>query len=270
MLHREDPDGLIVIAQPMHGWIAGQLARHWGNARFGTFAPWEEVCLGAEQHDVGMSAWERAPTLNPRTGRPYTFMNMPTREHVRGWTEAGRLALVQGRYAALLTSLHGTGLYERYHDWTRDTPAEAQAARDYLEAERAFQEELLDTLRRDPVYAPHATEEVLARNRRLISVWDRLSLDLCHGVHESETIPDVPAATDPITLTLTPTNGDPLDLTVDPWPFRDATVRLVCEGRRLPETFTDEITMRTALAAAPWVTIVTILHVRRLRPHRSE
>jgi len=61
MLHREDPDGLIVITQPMHAWIAAQLARNWGNEAFGTFAPWEEVCLGAEQHDVGMTAWERAP-----------------------------------------------------------------------------------------------------------------------------------------------------------------------------------------------------------------
>ena len=62
MLHREDPEGMIVITQPVHAWIAAQMARQWGNDRFGTFAPWEEVCLGAEQHDIGMTAWERAPT----------------------------------------------------------------------------------------------------------------------------------------------------------------------------------------------------------------
>jgi hypothetical protein len=259
MLHREDPGGLIVITQPMHGWIAAQLARQWGNARFGTVAPWEEVCLGAEQHDIGMTAWERAPTLNPATGRPYTFMNMPTLLHARGWAEAGRLALVQGRYTALLTSLHGTGLYERFHDWARDTPEEADAARDYLTAEHGFQEELLASLRADPVSAPHATAEVVARNRRLVSIWDRLSLALCHGVREPVSVPDVPTATDPVTLTLTPTDGDSLHIAVEPWPFRDASVRLVCEGRRLPDTFTDESAMRAALAAAPWVIIVTHL-----------
>lgn len=259
MLHREDPEGLIVITQPVHAWVAAQLARNWGNARFGMFAPWEEVCLGAEQHDVGMTAWDRAPTLNPKTGRPYSFMNMPTREHVRGWADAGPQALVQGRYTALLTSLHGTGLYERYHDFTRDTPDEARAARDYLNAEYAFQEELLATLRADPIYAPYATEEVMTRNRRLVTVWDRLSLALCHGVREPLSVPDVPTAADPVTLALAPLNGDPLHVTVDPWPFREETVRLVCEGRRLPETFTDEAAMRAALAAAPWVTIVTQL-----------
>lgn len=259
MLHREDPEGLIVITQPVHAWIAAQLARNWGNERFGAFAPWEEVCLGAEQHDIGMTAWERAPTLNPRTGRPYNFMNMPVSEHVRGWTQAGRLALVQGRYTALLTSLHGTGLYERYHDWTRDTAEEAQSVRDYLKAEYAFQEDLLGTLRDDPAYAPHATAEAVGRNRRLVTVWDHLSLALCHGVRTSNSVPDVPTATDPVTLTLAPIGGDPLQVTVDPWPFRDRSARLICEGRRLPETFTDEAAMRAALAAAPWVTIVTQL-----------
>ncbi len=263
MLHREDPDGLIMLTQPMHAWIAAQLARHWGNEAFGTFAPWEEVCLGAEQHDVGMTAWDQAPTLNPQTGRPYSFMNMPTREHVTGWAHAGRQALAQGRYPALLTSLHGTGLYERYHDWTRDTPDEARAARDYLNDEYAFQEWLLDTLRSDPVYAPHATPEAVARNRRLVAAWDRLSLALCHGVRAPVTITDVPTAASDTSLTLAPLDSDPLNVTVDPWPFRADAVRLICEGRRLPQTFADETAMHAALAAAPWITIVT--HLQKMQ-----
>ncbi len=109
MLHREDPEGLIVITQPMHGWVAAQLARHWGNERFGTVAPWEEVCLGAEQHDVGMTAWERAPRLNPATGRPHTFMNMPTRatrSRLDGRRAAGARAGAVYR-AAHIVARHG-------------------------------------------------------------------------------------------------------------------------------------------------------------------
>jgi len=261
MLHREDPDGLILITQPVHAWIAAQLARHWGNAAFGTFAPWEEVCLGAEEHDVGMTAWDQAPTLNPQTGRPYSFMNMPTHEHITGWARAGRQALAQGRYPALLTSLHGTGLYERYHDWMRDTPDEARAARAYLDDEYAFQEWLLDTLRSDPVYAPYVTPAVIARNRRLVSAWDRLSLSICHGVHTPVTIPGIPTAESETSLTLAPRETDPLNVTVNPWPFRADTVRLIFEGRRLTQTFTDEAEMRAALAVAPWTTIVT--HLRK-------
>ena len=53
MLHRADPDGPIVITQPAHAWVSGQLAQAWGNESFGEFAPREEVCLAAEQHDIG-------------------------------------------------------------------------------------------------------------------------------------------------------------------------------------------------------------------------
>src|SRR6266446_1659366 len=77
MLYREDPAGLIVIGQPSHAWVSGQLARAWGNDEVGTVAPWEEVCLAAEQHDLAHALWERSPALNPQTGRPYSFLDMP-------------------------------------------------------------------------------------------------------------------------------------------------------------------------------------------------
>jgi Protein of unknown function (DUF3891) len=265
MLHREDAEGLIVVAQPAHAWIAAQMARAWGNERFGTFAPWEEVCLGAEQHDNGWTAWEREPRLNPATGRPYTFMNMPTGMHVRVWAGAGEMTLTQGRYAALLVSMHGSGLYERFHDYTRDTREEAQAARDFIAREHAFQERILTGLRADPLYAPYAAPEIVERNRRLVAVWDGLSLGICHGLHEPREYGNVPAADGSLTLTLAPIDGDPTHVTVDPWPFHPDSVTLTCEGRRLPQTFTDEAAMCTALAAAPWVTITT-----RLQPRQTD
>lgn len=39
MLYRQDPAGLIVIGQPAHAWVAGQLARAWGNEHVGDVAP---------------------------------------------------------------------------------------------------------------------------------------------------------------------------------------------------------------------------------------
>jgi Protein of unknown function (DUF3891) len=88
MLYREDPAGIIVIGQPAHAWIAGQLA--WGNEHVGTVAPWEEVCLTVEQHDMAYALWERAPTLNPQTGRPYSFLDMPTNIPANSSQELGR------------------------------------------------------------------------------------------------------------------------------------------------------------------------------------
>jgi hypothetical protein len=51
----EEGDAVIVIGQASRAWISGQLARAWGNERFAALEPREEVCLAAEQHDVGMA-----------------------------------------------------------------------------------------------------------------------------------------------------------------------------------------------------------------------
>ena len=48
-----------------HAWVSGQLARAWGNAEFGSVAPYEEVCLAAEQHDVGMAEWDTCTDVQP-------------------------------------------------------------------------------------------------------------------------------------------------------------------------------------------------------------
>ena len=258
MLHREEAAGLVVITQPAHAWVAGQLARAWGNERFGAVTPREEVCLGAEQHDIGWTAWEAAPTLNPQTGRPHSFLQLPLASHLAIWSAAASLALAQGRYAALLVSLHGTYLYAG-RDTSRDTPAEAQAVRDFLARERAFQAELLAALGAAPRYVATATPAVVARNQRLISIWDRLSLLVCMGLREERRVEGVPTAGGETALTLTPAAGDPTLVRVAPWPFRDDRVTLVCDGRRLPETFADEATMRAALARASWLTIETTL-----------
>jgi hypothetical protein len=217
MLLRPDGDAVIVIGQPAHAWLSGQLARAWGDA----FEPWEEVCLAAEQHDLGMAAWDHAPKLNPETGRPRSFMELELDDHLEIWWRAAPLVLQQSRYAALLVSMHGTALYERRN---RDD----ERVRAFLDGQAELQARLLETLRADPQTAPSAAVDVVRRNQQLVWRWDSLSLGLLLG-------------------------WDDLDL--DPWPFRDDRVSLRCEGRRLEGRFGDEKAMRAALDAAPWVTL---------------
>ena len=168
VLHREDAQGLILIGQPAHAWVSGQLARTWGNDRFGGFEPWEEVCLAAEQHDIGMAAWDAAPDLSPASGLPYSFRELPRSTHLALWASAASLVLPQSRYAALLVSLHGTGLYEPA-DRENGAPSDDPAVVEFLSRQRVLQDELLGSLRADDRYAPYATAGVLARNRRLVA-----------------------------------------------------------------------------------------------------
>jgi hypothetical protein len=255
VLYRETVDGLVVVSQPTHAWVSGQLARAWGNAAFGDVEPWEDVGLGAEQHDLGWAAWEERPTRHPKTGRPRRFFEMPTAEHVAIWRGASRRALTQGRYAALLVSLHLTGLYER-HDYSADTPDEAAAARELVAEEREIQNQLLASLQSDPRYARYASTEVVRRNQRLVAIWDRLSLFLCGSVRAPQTIDGVPTADGTTTLEVTPVEREHERLTVTPWPFRESRVTIAFDARKLAATaFADDAHFREALAQASWLSI---------------
>jgi uncharacterized protein DUF3891 len=242
MLLRPHGDGVLAIGQPAHAWVSGQLARAWGNERFGAVEPWEEVCLAAEQHDVGMAAWEHRPTLNPQTGLPRSFMELELEEHLEIWWSAAPLVLSQSRYAALLVSMHGTALYER-RDLTRMEPADAARVQEFLDGQRQLRERLRETLRDDP----HAADDVVRRNQRLVWTWDSLSLGLLLDWAPFE-LTAVPTADGEVEISV----GDG---TLDPWPFRDHRIAVGCEGRWLTGRFEDEQSMRDALATAPWVSL---------------
>ena len=147
MLRKQDGDP-IAIGQPSHAWISGQLARAWGNERFGAVEPHDEVCLGAEQHDIGMAAWDYSPTRNSKSGLPYSFIEMPLGIHMRLWTAGPRQLLTQSRYASLLASIHGSRLYE-LRDLDAMPPTHAAAIRQFLTESRAFQDRLRESLDAD-------------------------------------------------------------------------------------------------------------------------
>jgi hypothetical protein len=220
---REDGDAVICIGQASHAWLSGQLARAWRGV-----APREEACLAAEQHDVGMAQWDLAPALNPRTGRPQSFLEMPLATHLALWSEAPRKLFTQSRYAAALVSMHGTALYE-LRDLAKLSEEDAGAVRAYLAGQRALQERLRQEV--------GASDAELRRNQMLLWTWDWLSLALC--------LDWAPASLSDLTL------GEGGSL--DPWPFAEDAIEVRCEGRRLEGRYEDEAALHAALERAPRV-----------------
>ena len=233
MLVRSDS---LLIGQPAHAWVSGQLARAWGGERFPAPTPYEPVCLAAEQHDVGWVDADVAP-LRGADGRPLSFLEYPRLEHVAIWRGAAGRLLAQSRYAALLVSLHGTSLYERWVDPDSYPAPVATEIRDYLDGQRALQARLAAGL--DP--------GEVERNRRLLLALDAFSLALCHD--RAATLDDVPGADGPAHIQVEPA-GPPGGATgrfsIAPWPFSaGGPVVVGCEARRLGAD--------AALETAEWV-----------------
>jgi hypothetical protein len=239
---RREGGTVVAIGQPAHAWLSGQLAQAWGNARFGAVEPRDEVCLAAHQHDIGMAAWDAAPTLNRETGLPHSFVEMRVETHVELWSRAWELVLPQSRYAALLVSMHGTALYE-LRDLTKLEERQAALVRSYLAEQREVQRRLLASL--DDAAG-------VTRNQRLVWTWDAFSLALCLD-WAPHTLREVPAANGPVDVELEPVAER--TLAVRPWPFAGETLRVRTEGRVLRDRFTDEEEMRSALREAPWATL---------------
>lgn len=250
MLFRTIEDGTLAITQTTHAWVSGQLARAWGNELTGPVEPREAVNLAAEQHDIGWLNREPEPALNIEAGRPRSFLELPPETHLGEiWSQAGRLALLTSRYAALLVSMHGTNLYGRFRG---DSKAADGLAQPFLEAQDAFQAELISSLRADPFYAAYVSDDALRRNQRLVALWDRLSLDICRGLSQPDRIEHVPCAASDGPLTITPNTNDLDRFAIDPWPFAAPSIALIFEGRVLHEQYADEVALQAGMNSAPW------------------
>lgn len=228
---RKPKDAVLCIGQPAHALLAGRLARAWGNGVFPAPWPREEVVLAAEQHDVGMAGWDAEPELDPETGRPRSFLDMPLETHLALWGRAPWLALSQSRWAGLLVSMHGSTLYGRR--------AEEPGVREFLDAQSELQRWLIESL--------GVTQEQAERNQRLLAAWDWFSLALC-----LDRLPETVEAERSLELTRGAREDE---VRVAPWPFSVEAVDVSVEGRVLSGRFDDQAGMRAAFHAAPWRTL---------------
>jgi len=187
-----------------------------------------------------MAAWDAAPLLDPGTGLPYSFTSMPRGMHVQLWSRAARLMVAQSPYAALLVSLHGTGLYERH---VSEQERSAEPVRGYLEGERRWQAGMIAALGAD-------ADEV-DRNATLLRCWDWLSLFVCTASSEEGSFADAPATDGTASLTARMPAGDAGAVTVSPWPFQQEVLEAEVDGRLMRTTAATQGELDHALEAAP-------------------
>jgi hypothetical protein len=236
VLIRVDDEGALAIGQLSHSWLSGQLARAWGNARFGAVEPREEIALGAQQHDIGWALFDLEPRFNRDTGLPRAFLELTVEEHLEIWRGAPEHLLSQSLHAALVVSMHGSSLSELR---ARNIPEQAQKLQGHIDEEHARQADLRARL--------GLSEARAERTRRQMWTWDGLSLALCSSWRPF-TARDVPSDGGLIHIELR--DREDGTITLDPWPFVAERVEVHCEGRRLDARYEDEAAMRRGFERA--------------------
>jgi len=259
MIIQEQGDHLILIRQTDHAVLSGYFAREAGNEIFVRPEPRESFQLAATEHDNGWNEWELQPRIDPVTFLPYSFMSLPTQEHIDLYQRGIERVVKVDRYAGLLVSMHCAGLYDR----TRATmpgfsakyvkAQEAPVVNDFLQRLRLQQLRLKVDLRGDPATKDFADEKRLQANAQRLEALDRLSLYFCLGPMEAATIDAVPAdyrGTE-VDWDLQPDgiNG----ATLEPYPFRRDPLEISILARRIPKRrYADDLELQKVLALAPY------------------
>jgi Protein of unknown function (DUF3891) len=260
ILQQTDP--LIVIRQTDHAFLSGFFAREWGNENFSRPEPFNSFCLAASEHDNGWQEWELAPGVDPKTFSLYSFMTIPTEEHIFLYQRGIDRILKVDLYAGLLVVSHCMGLYDRARATIPGFSAkyvksqEQHVANDFVQRLRLQQLRLKVDLRNDPATKPFTDEKLIKANVQRLEALDRLSLYFCLGAAEDASIEGVPANDDGKEVDWEVRPVGKSQFTVNPYPFRRDPLDFAILARRIPKRrYIDEGDLHAVLAAAPFFNI---------------
>lgn len=270
MIIQDQGDQLLLIRQTDHAFLAGFLAKEWGNEEFVRPEPFASFCLAAAEHDNGWTEEELQPGIDARTRLPYSFMSIPTREHIELYQRGIERLVKADHYAALLVSMHASMLYDKARATMPGYSAkyvksdEAQPASDFVQRLRLQQLRLKVDLRTQPAARDFVDDKILKANFERLEALDRMSLYFCATPRENSLIEGVP--TDNMggeaDLELRPEGPDVVTLT--PYPFRRELLELSVLARRIPKrVYADNADLQKTLAGAKFLALKLKLRARR-------
>lgn len=241
MIVLEQDEKLLTITQLEHQEIAGQLASLWGNSRFSKPEPFGAMVVAAGNHDIGWWNKDTHPAVNPRTGFPYTFTELPVIEWLQMYRKGIDRIAEEDPYEGLMVCMHGVGLRKNRYDTVpatdrKDTLSgkEKKSVEDYITDGEKLQAKLRKKLEQDPLYKRQSTEKWIWANYRLIQVWDRLSLHLCSdgilgGIRGL--LKPVPCGYDSEDVEIMVNKTGSGKFSIEPFPFSRAPIQLLLRAK---------------------------------------
>ncbi|MBT4863827.1 MAG: DUF3891 family protein [Planctomycetaceae bacterium] len=88
MIRRDDGNDWLLFSQVDHAHLAAELAEVWGNDTVPAIPLPHLLIPAIRDHDEGWREWERSPELNPDSGDPRDFTEMPMSVATKLWTES--------------------------------------------------------------------------------------------------------------------------------------------------------------------------------------
>ncbi|MBI3468522.1 MAG: DUF3891 family protein [Planctomycetes bacterium] len=214
----------LLISQPEHARLSGLLAERWGAEPFVPLEPRDELLAAVYHHDDGWADWEKSPQVDPQSGRPLAFTEMPLADSLAIWRGSIEGVIRFGDLAPWAVAGHFSALLRSSTTWRKAGGEQTRLAREFLQEQDARRAEWLARwLSVDP--KAH-TRELAEQGLRHLRFFDALSLWFCCA---ERSLPQAfePPSGPPITIT-------PVDsglLVAEPWPFTVPELTLSVFGR---------------------------------------
>jgi len=284
MICRDDNGNWLLIPQTEHARLSAELAAAWGSRQVPPLPMANLLVPVIRHHDDGWGEW--APTIDPETGRPRSFTEMPMTVATNLWSRSIEICngiaetpspppnadstgvlpaepmLLRGNWV----SRHFCYLAEQVRRHRPNKSADVAAVERFLDEQARLQSEGQDLLR--AMFSDiDNLNFCLETGYRLLQFFDRLSLWLClcssplsRRLKPYQHLLDGPEI-DPLLsivgqLLPGPVGGGADRLALEPYPLSVPRLELSATARRLPtEPFGSDDDFRRALEQAPVVTL---------------
>jgi hypothetical protein len=114
MIVRNTGSDLILITQPEHAGLSGRLMEQWQANGFPSRSTRTATLYATTHHDDGWLEEDAAPRVDPDSGRPFDFINMPVSHRQDVWRRAVPRLAKTSTYVAALVAQHALTIYRRY------------------------------------------------------------------------------------------------------------------------------------------------------------
>jgi hypothetical protein len=234
------PARFCLINQIDHARVSADLARHWGGDGCVPPEPRDELLWAIEHHDDGWRDWDRAPGVDPKSGKPRAFTEMAIDDGIAIWSGSIDGAAAAGRLQGYVVAGHFCVLARRAAAFHAQDPAWPRAEAFLAKYEASRNRWLAEWQAADP---RTNTAELAEQALRQLQFFDLLSLWFCCQPALEQDVLETPGG---VELTLTPLDGQRVQ--ISPWPLSIETLQLSVPARLIPAK---HYTSREELAEAP-------------------
>ncbi|MFW5434991.1 DUF3891 family protein [Paenibacillus apiarius] len=246
MIIRTHEQEFILIKQHDHGFLSGEMARHFNPQLLESTVRIEDAVLAAYEHDRSWIGLDKTPIWHDAEQAPYTFMDFPLALKLAFYRSGLDEIEAMNPYASLLCSMHFASFFHL---------EEQQEVVGFLRKERERQKRLREQIGELP-------EELIQSQFRLLQFCDDLSLFVCLNEPGASKEDEFPWYQEGFERTepFNPDTGKPLvakwvnekEIRVAPFPFT-VPFTTVLKYKRVAKENIQAQGIEKAYQAAPWL-----------------